>query len=198
MVRVETDSAAPPWTAEVSSRRPRRPYARRASADPRLPHPLSCRAWMPGSRTRAEARQEKTAGCCVCREDSAVFFVSTDETAPGELPGHLRSLGGSAKSLGMMVSHVRRGALTAHFGVRGARPRRNCWAWMPGSRTRAEARQANIGRMPMVRVETEPALVLRCWKPTQGRLHDRMPALGFQARSLSPVATRFHLVDSAR
>ena len=43
--------------------------------------------------------------------------------ATGRLPGHLRSLGGSSKSLGMMVSHVRRGALTAHFGVRGARPR---------------------------------------------------------------------------
>ena len=29
----------------------------------------------------------------------------------------------------------------------------SCRAWMPGSRTRAEARQANIGRMPMVRVK---------------------------------------------
>ena len=35
---VETDGTAPPWTAEVSSRRPRRASARRASADPRLPH----------------------------------------------------------------------------------------------------------------------------------------------------------------
>jgi len=53
-----------------------------------------------------------------------VFVVKTAAgTAPGGLPGHLRSLGGSAKSLGMMVSHVRRGAPTARFGIRGARPR---------------------------------------------------------------------------
>ena len=55
----------------------------------------------------------------------------------------------------------------------------SCRAWMPGSRTRAEARQANIGRMPMVRVKTEPALVLRrCTAPRRRTIawHDAMPS----------------------
>ena len=56
-------------------------------------------------------------------QKAALFVVSPNEAAPGRLPGHLRSLGGSSKFSGMMVSHVRRGALTAHSGIRGARPR---------------------------------------------------------------------------
>ena len=110
-------------------------------------------------------------------------------SAPGELPGHLRSRGGSSKSFGTMVSHVLRGALTARFGVRGARPRptamhraappKDCMARCHAEHQRAEARQANIGRMPMVRVKTEPALVLRrCTAPRRRTIawHDAMPS----------------------
>ena len=118
------------------------------------------RRW-PWTGLRLSGRQDAD----VCRIDSVVFVVKQRSTAPGGLPGHLRSLGGSSKSSGMMVSHVRRGALTAHFGIRGARPRPNCWAWMPGSRMRADARQEKTAGCCVFRVDSRPA-----------RTRGRMPA----------------------
>ena len=83
------------------------------------------------------------AGCRVCRGDRRT-------AAPGELPGHLRSLGGSSK---------------------------DCMARCHAEHQWVEARQANIGRMPMVRVKL----------------------IDYGLRGLAFfVATRFHLVGTDR
>ena len=132
------------------------------------PHRADCWAWMPGSRTRADARQANIGRMPMVR-------VKPDGTAPGGLPGHLRSLGGSSKSSGMMVSHVRRGALTAHSGIRGARPRpfamhdaqRRKTAWhdaMLSIRNRRFPRKNS--RMLCFSCRRPPALVLRRWNGT--------------------------------